>query len=105
MIREIKDFRESGARGELFVPASIGPLRVQQVFDALVEAAAGGVAAGEQPENRPGGLGRRARGRAEGAVVVAGAAFAPASVRVLDGAQPLARAQYVRFAIVFPCGA
>ena len=39
--------------------------------------------------------------RCEGAAVVAGAAFAPAAVGVLDGAQPFAGAQDVRFAVAF----
>ena len=58
-----------------------------------------GVASGDQAQNGPRALRRRARAGRVDAVIVAGAAFAPTAVRVLDGTQPLAAAQDVGFAV------
>src|SRR5665213_4494789 len=95
MILQIKDTGESGARGQILVPAAFAALGFDQVLDALVKAAAGGIATGDQPEHRPSCLRRRAVVRRVGVVVVAGAAFAPATIGVLDGAQPFSGAQDV----------
>ena len=54
---------------------------------------AGRVAAGQQAQNGPGGLRGVLAAAVNVSVVVAGAAFAPAAVGVLDGAEPFAGAQ------------
>src|ERR1039457_748721 len=105
MVVEIKDLGETGPGSQLFIPASIGALGFQQIFDAVAHAQAVGVAAGNQAHDGPGGLRRCARRGGEGAVVVAGTAFAPAAVGILDGAEPLAGAENVRLAIALArCG-
>ena len=60
VIVQIENLGETGAGGQFFVPASVGALRFQQVFDAVLHAQAVGVAAGDQAQNGPGGLRRRA---------------------------------------------
>src|SRR5205814_10189670 len=89
MVLQIKDARKSGACGQILVPAACAALSFDQVFDALVEAAAGGVASGDQPQNRPSRLRRRTVVGRVGPVVIAGATLTPAAVGVLDGPQPL----------------
>ena len=44
-------------------PSCRRPLRLEQVLDAVLHAAAVGIAAGDQAQHRPGGLRRRARRR------------------------------------------
>src|SRR5579863_2287019 len=89
----------------LLIPAAVGTLMLHQPFDAVIHAAGGGVAAGQQSQDAPSGLRRSAGSRRKSLVVVAGAAFAPASVGVLNGAEPFAGANNVPFAIAFPGGA
>src|SRR5690242_5778152 len=105
MIRQIEDPRKTCAGGEIFVPRAIRALRFEQILDPMVQAAAGGVAPGEQTGDGPRGLGWRALSRRESAVVITGAAFAPATVGVLDGTQPFAGAQHMRLAVVLARGA
>src|SRR2546425_4516635 len=100
MVVQVEDFGEAGSGGQLFVPGAVGALRREQVFDTLVYALAGGVAAGQQAEHGPGGLGRSAFGRREHAVVITGATFAPAAIGVLNRSKPFAGAQDMDFAIV-----
>src|ERR1039457_2202491 len=102
VIVQVEHFRNPRPGGQILPPASILALGSQQVFDAVLDARAGGVASGDQTQNRPRGLRRRARAGREDAVIVAGAAFAPTAIRVLDGTQPLAGAQDVRFAVALP---
>src|SRR5437763_14685213 len=64
VVRKIKHLRESGSGCELFVPASVAALGPHQVIDSIVESGAGLIAAGQQGENGPCGLRRRA-GRAD----------------------------------------
>src|SRR5581483_8498957 len=64
----------------------------------------GGIAAGDQAQHGPSGLGGRAVGGSVGPVIVAGAAFAPASIGVLDRAEPLAGSQDIRLTIAFARG-
>src|SRR5438477_3028110 len=92
MILQIKHARESGSGGEIFVPAAVTALRLNQILGAFVYATAGGIATRDQPQNRPGRLRRRAVGWNERLMIVAGAAFTPSAVGVLDGPQPFARA-------------
>src|SRR5260370_16409363 len=87
------------------MPGAVRPLRTEQVFHAFVHALTGAVAAGEQAQHGPGGLRRVAFSGRKHAIVVAGAAFAPSAVGVLNGAQPLSGAQHVDFTIVFTGGA
>src|ERR1017187_9199683 len=100
MVVEVENPREPGPGGQVLIPASVAALGLEQVFDAVPHAEAGGIAAGDQAQDGPGGLRRRAGPGGEDAVDVALAAFAPAAVGVLNGAQPLATAQDMRFAIV-----
>jgi len=73
--------------GELFlVPAAVVTLGFDQILDALVQAAAGGIASGNQPQDRPGGLRRGAVVRRVSVVVVTGATLAPAAIGVLNRA-------------------
>src|SRR5579871_178700 len=95
VILQVKDARESGAGRKRFVPAAVGALRLNQVLDALLQAVAGGVAAGEQSQDRPRRLRWRARGRDIRVAIVALAAFSPPAVGVLNRPQPFARAQDV----------
>src|SRR5205809_8085086 len=99
MIRKIKNFRETGASGQLFIPRAVGALRLEQTLDPLMQAAAGGIASSHQTKNGPRGLGRSAGRRRECAVVIAGTALAPSSISVLNRPQPLTRAQNVRLAV------
>src|SRR5579859_996705 len=105
MVREIKNFREAGSRGEVLAPGAVRPLRFQQVLDPLMQAETVSVTAGEQPENRPSRLRWRALGRRKDSVVVTGAALAPAAVGILNRAQPLTGAEHVHLAVVFTRGA
>src|SRR5437660_7654473 len=105
MVRQIEYARKPGTRGEILIPRALRALCFEQILDSLVQAAAGGVSPGEQTGDGPSGLGWRALGRRESAVVVTGAAFTPATVGVLDGAQPFAGAQHMRLAIVLAGGA
>src|ERR1035437_7375694 len=102
MVVQVENTREAGACGQFLVPTSVAALGFKQILDAVLYAEAGRVAARDQPQNGPSGLRRRAGPGGEDALVVALAAFAPSAVGVLDGAQPLAGAQDVRFAIVLP---
>src|ERR1035438_727001 len=95
MVVEVENPREPGPGGQVLVPTSVAALGFEQVFDAVLHAEAGGIAAGDQPQNGPGGLRRRAGPGGEDVVDVALAAFTPAAVGVLNGAQPLAGAQDV----------
>src|SRR5690349_18901769 len=104
MILQIKDARESGAGGQILIPAAFAALVFDQILDALVEAAAGGVASRDQAQDRPGSLRGRAVIRCESIVVVAGAALAPAAVGVLNRPQPFARAENISLAITFAGG-
>src|ERR1035438_8032918 len=104
MVIQVEDLGETGAGGQFLVPGAFGALRVEQVFDAVLYAQTVVVSAGNETHQGPGGLGRSALGRGKGAVVITGAAFAPTAIGVLDGAQPLAAAQNVGFAIAFPGG-
>src|SRR3974390_526156 len=104
MVVQVEDARETGAGREVLVPASVVALAIEQVFDAVLHAETRRVAAGDQAQNGPSGLGGRAGSGGEDALVVTLAAFAPAAVGVLNGAQPLAGAQDVRFAIVLAGG-
>src|SRR5438876_7110524 len=99
MVVQIEDFWKTSAGGQLFGPIARGELVFEQIFDAVLQATAGRVSAGNQAENGPGGLRRGAARRSEGVVVVAGAAFAPAAIGILNGAQPFTGAQHVRFPI------
>src|SRR5678809_526677 len=95
MILQIKNTGKSGASGQVFVPAAFAALSFDQIFDALVNAAAGGVAAGDQSQHRPSSLrGRAVIGR-EGVVIVAGAALAPSAIGVLNRAEPFPGAQNI----------
>src|SRR6266850_1181078 len=105
MVRQIEDPGKTGAGREILVPGAIRALCFEQIFDPVMQAAARGVASSEQTGDGPRGLGRRALSRREGAVVIARAAFAPATIGVLDGAEPLAGAQHMRLAVVFACRA
>src|ERR1039458_61743 len=100
MVVQIENPREARPGGEFLIPATVVALGFEQVFDAVLDAEAGRIAARDQPQNSPGGLRRRAGPGGENAPLVALAAFAPAAVGVLNGAQPLASAQNVRLAIV-----
>src|ERR1035438_9036158 len=100
MVVEVENPREPGPGGQVLVPTSVAALGFEQVFDAVLHAEAGGIAAGDQPPNGPGGLRKRGGPGGEDVVDVALAAFPPASVGVLNGAQPFAGAQDVRLAIV-----
>ena len=71
-------------------------------LDAMMHAAAIGIASGNQPQDGPCRLRRSAGGRREDAMIVAGAGLAPSAVCVLDGSEPFARPQNMRFAIAFP---
>src|SRR6266571_5023944 len=100
MIVQVEDFGEAGSGGQLFVPGAVGALRTEQVFDTLVYALAGGVAASQQAQHGPGGLRGSGFGRRENAVVITGAAFAPAAIGVLNRSKPFAGAQDMDFAII-----
>src|SRR5579864_4483221 len=69
-----------------------------------MHALTGGIAAGQQAQDRPGGLRGSALGGRKYAIVITGATLAPSAISVLNGAQPLAGAQDVDFAIVFARG-
>src|ERR1017187_2340896 len=60
MVVEVENPRETGPGGQVLIPASVAALGFEQVFDAVLDAEAGGIAAGDQPQNGPGGLRRRA---------------------------------------------
>src|SRR5215469_3671204 len=66
-----------------------------------MHAQAVGIAARDQSEDRPGGLGGCARRSGENAIVVTGAALSPAAICILNGAKPLSGAQHMGFAVVF----
>src|ERR1039457_2302624 len=100
MVVQVKTPGEASPGGQIIVPASIAALGFEEVFDTMPDAEAGRIAAGDEPQNGPSGLRRRAGPGCEAVLVVALAAFAPTAVGVLDGAQPLASAQDVRLAIV-----
>src|SRR5207253_2541249 len=57
------------------------------------------ISAREKSENRPCRLRRRTGRRGKCLVVVAGAAFPPASVRILNGTQPLPGTKHVSFPV------
>src|SRR5947208_8537573 len=105
MIVQVKNLGEAGSRGQFLVPGAVGTLRAEQVFDAFVHALAGRVATREQAQHRPGGLRGSAFGGCKYSVVVAGAALAPAAVRILNRPQPLAGAQDMDFPVVLAGGA
>src|SRR5580765_7523698 len=104
MVRQIEDPGKTGASGQILIPGAIRTLLFEEIFDPVMQAAAGGVASGDQAGDSPRGLGRGALGRREGAIVIAGATLAPASIGVLDSAQPLAGAQHMRLAVVLARG-
>src|SRR5580658_9495970 len=102
MILQVEHARKTGAGGKLLIPASVRPLMVHQPLNAVADAIRICVSASDKAQHGPSRLGRRAGGRREGETVIAGAALAPASVRVLDGAQPFSGPQDVRFPVAFP---
>src|ERR1039457_4824677 len=100
VVVQVENSRKTGPGGEVFVPTAVAALGFQQVFDAVAHAEAGRIAAGDEPENGPGGLGRRAGRRDKTAFFVALAAFTPSPVGVLRSEEPLAGAQDVGLTIV-----
>src|SRR5579859_2149186 len=105
MVRQVEHPRKTGAGGEIFVPGAIRALRLEQIFDPMMQAPAGGITSGNQTGDSPSGLGWGARRRCERAIIITGAAFTPASIGILDGAQPFAGAQHMRLAIILAGGA
>src|SRR5579885_1888341 len=102
VIFQIKDAGKAGSGGQFLIPSAVFALRLDQVLDSFVQAVAGGVAAGDQPADRPGGLRGSRFGGNKRLPIVGSAALAPAAVSVLNRPQPLAGAQNVGLAIVLP---
>src|SRR5438105_14230352 len=88
VITEIEDLGKTLARGQFLIPRSVVILRSDEIVDPVVKTGAGGVAAGQQRQNGPGGLRRCARGGDEARVSVALAAFTPAAIEILDRTHP-----------------
>ncbi len=101
VVLQVEHLREPSARGEFLIPAAVFALMFGQPLDALQQTAGSGVAAGQQPQHAPRGLRWRTRRGRKRVIVVAGAAFAPSAVGVLNGTDPFACAKNMRLAIAF----
>src|SRR5689334_8165439 len=102
-ICQIKYAREAGSGRVVFLPGSIGPLRAHQIIDSVKETFAAQVASREQRQKRPRGLRWRAGIRDEAALVITGAALAPASVAILIGANEFERPLDGGFVLAHVC--
>src|SRR5579862_600394 len=103
-IHEVEDAGEPGAGVLALVPAAVIALGPEEALDALAENRIDERrAGGDQSEDRPRGLGRRARALAlQHGVGVGLARLAPAAVGVLDRAEPGGGALDPAFAHVDP---
>ena len=86
-VAQVKDVRESGAGRQGFQPGAIVPLRFDQVSDATLECWGGGLIGCGKAEQGPRCLRRRALAPCKPVFTVAGAAFPPAAVTILDAEQ------------------
>src|SRR5581483_8032620 len=83
-VSEVEDVGKACPGGRLFGPRSIGALPVQQKTQAAPHGGGIAISRGEQPQQRPRGLRGTTRRRDEMIALVAGAAFAPAAVGILN---------------------
>src|ERR1051325_4998646 len=86
VIVEVEDLREARASRQLFIPASIGKLRPEQILDAMIQAGAARVPACDETHDGPCRLGGCAFRRRVDAIVVTCAAFTPAAIGILNRA-------------------
>src|SRR3954453_6628492 len=91
VIAEVEDARETHGGEVLLVPQAGGVAVVEEEADAAGGGGVGYLAAGHQPQQRPGGLGRRAWAAIVGDAVgpVGYPPFTPAAIGVLATDQPV----------------
>src|SRR5438445_718087 len=103
VVAEVEMTREARAGERTLLPGTVRALGADEPVDAALHGRARRPVGGQEPEERPGGLRRRALALpGERLVVVRGDRLAPAAVRVLVRRQPLDRAPHPGRAHVLP---
>src|SRR4051812_21060011 len=94
VVLEVEDARETCPRNLRFFPRAVALLRVDEITQAALHTAAIEIAAGGDAHERPRSLRSGAFAFAlQRWIVVRGARFPPAAIRILTALEPIASAQ------------